>query len=513
MKNKRTQRKEDNAAKHGGIAERKADELPLEYRERRFRDFFENMLNGFSYCRMIFKNGKPHDFEYLEVNRAFEKLTGLKNVVGKKVSEVIPGLRKSHPELMETFGRVSTTGQSEQFELYIKLLRGWFSLSVYSPEKEYFVAVFDNVTEKRLAEQESRFQSEVIKNIPDAVCAIDLNGIVMSWNRGAETILDYKADEIIGKPVTTVIPEEIAQKELEHCISLLNTEGQFSGYESLRRRKDGKIIPVELTGVAIKDSRDIITNYASIFIDISGRKKAEQEKLKNHMLESVGILAGGIAHDFNNLLTAILGDIGIAKIPLNPDHESYKRLSDAEQVCMIASELSQRLLTFASGGAPVRKTMPISDVVVNTTKNLMQGDDISLTIHLPDNLYHVAIDEGQIRQVVTNLINNAKDAMPNGGAITVRGENLDVSARDNVPMKEGRYLKIAISDTGAGIAPENIVKIFDPYYSTKDMHGKKGLGLGLAVCYSVIKKHDGLITVDSEIGKGTTFTIFLPAAA
>jgi PAS domain S-box-containing protein len=325
-------------------------------------------------------------------------------------------------------------------------------------------------------------------------------------------MLGYKAREIIGKPVTKIIPEEIAQKELEHCITLLNTEGNFTGYESVRRRKDGKTIPVELTGVAIKDNNGTITNYASIFVDISSRKRAEEEKLKSHMLESVGILAGGIAHDFNNLLTAIIGDIGIAKLTLNQNHDAYGRLSDAEQVCMIASELSQRLITFASGGGPIKKVMPIANVVASTAIHALRGTTIALAVDFPDNLYPVAIDEGQMRQVVNNLIINAREAMPNGGSLVIRGENLNVSAHDNVPMKAGRYLKISISDTGAGIAPENIVRIFDPYYSTKDMYGRKGLGLGLAVCYSVIKKHDGLITVDSEIGKGTTFTIFLPAA-
>jgi PAS domain S-box-containing protein len=484
----------------------------LQESEQRFRALFENMLDGFAYCKMIFKNGRPHDFIYLEVNNAFDKQTGLKHVVGKKISEVIPSLQESYPELLETFGRVSLTGQPERFEWYLEQLDAWFSISVYSPEKEYFVSVFENITEKRRAEQEVRFHSAIFKNIPDAVCAIDLSGMVISWNSGAETMLGYRADEIIGKPVTTIIPEEIAQKELEHCINRLNTEGFFTGYESLRLRKDGRTITVEQTGVAIKDSTGTIKNYASIIVDISSRKMAEEEKLKSHMLESVGILAGGIAHDFNNLLAIIIGNIEIAKISVKPDHKAFSRLSDAEQVCRMAGELSHRLITFARGGDPVRRIMPVSDVVLRTINYLLKGTNVNLVIDFPTNLYPAAIDEAQIKQVISNLTANAIEAMPKGGTFTVRGENLHVSAQDNVPMREGHYLKISISDTGAGIPAENVVKIFDPYYSTKDTYSQKGLGLGLAVCYSIITKHEGLITVDSEVGKGTTFTIYLPAA-
>jgi signal transduction histidine kinase len=179
----------------------------------------------------------------------------------------------------------------------------------------------------------------------------------------------------------------------------------------------------------------------------------------------------------------------------------------------MAGELSRRLITFARGGDPVRRIMQASDVVVSTINYLLKGTKVSLVVDFPNNLYPVAIDEGQIKQVVSNLTANAIEAMPHGGTFTVRGENLHVSAEDNVPMREGYYLKISISDTGAGIPAENIVKIFDPYYSTKDTYSQKGLGLGLAVCYSVITKHEGLITVESEVAKGTTFNIYLPAAS
>jgi PAS domain S-box-containing protein len=373
------------------------------------------------------------------------------------------------------------------------------------------MGIYEDITERKKAEDEIRFLAAIVRNLPAAVCAIDLQGNLVAWNSSAEKLLGYKADEIIGKPITSVIPEEIAQPEMTHCMTLLNTDGYFSGYESVRLAKDGKRIPVELTAVAIKDRALNVKNYASIMVDLTDRKKAEEERLRGHMLESIGILAGGIAHDFNNLLNVIVGNIAVAKMSVQPDSKAYNRLDDAENVCGIAGELSTRLITFATGGEPLKKSASLSELFRNTVTLMLKDSTIKTEFTMPDDLFHVAIDEGQMKQVINNLILNAKEAMPQGGTLTVRGENLHITAQDNIPMREGDYLKISIQDTGAGIPAEYMDKIFDPYYSTKDTYSQKGLGLGLAVCYSVIKRHDGLITVDSQPGEGTTFNIYLPA--
>ncbi|MCK9420573.1 MAG: PAS domain S-box protein [Nitrospirae bacterium] len=371
--------------------------------------------------------------------------------------------------------------------------------------------IFEEITERKKAEENERLLASIIQNLPDAVCAIDKLGNTIVWNRGAEQMLGYRAEEIIGKPITDAIPQDIAQQELGHCMNILNQQEFFSGYESIRLTKDGRKIPVELTAVAIRDKEHKITNYASIMVDLTERKKAEEERLKGHMLESIGFLAGGIAHDFNNLLNVIIGNIAVTKMSMQPDDKAYGRLDDAENVCGIASELSRRLITFATGGDPLKKIISLSELLVNTISIMLKDSKIKAEFHFPDDLYRVAIDEGQMKQVVNNLIINAKEAMPNGGALTVRGENLRISAQDSYPIREGDYLKISIRDTGAGIPAENLAKIFDPYYSTKDTYSQKGLGLGLAVCYSIIKRHDGLMTVESQVGEGTTFSIYLPA--
>jgi PAS domain S-box-containing protein len=375
------------------------------------------------------------------------------------------------------------------------------------------MGIYEEITDRKKAEDEVRFLAAIIQDLPDAVCAIDTAGRVVTWNRGAGRMLGYSADEVIGKPITTVIPEDIAQEEFSHCLTILNTEGFFSGYESVRLTKDGRRVPVELTAVAIRDGSQAITHYASIMIDLTDRKKAEEERLKLHMLESIGFLAAGIAHDFNNLLSVILGNIHIAKMSLPSDEKAFSRLSDAENVIDLASELSRRLVTFATGGEPRRTLTSLSVLFTDTVTALLKGSAIQAVLDLPEDLAEVSIDEGQMKQVISNLVINAKEAMPAGGTLTVRGKNIKVSAQDNFPLRDGRYLHLSISDTGSGIAEENLARIFDPYFSTKNTYSQKGLGLGLAVCYSIIKKHDGLLTVESAVGKGATYHIYLPVTA
>ena len=238
----------------------------------------------------------------------------------------------------------------------------------------------------------------------------------------------------------------------------------------------------------------------------------EEISLKTRNLESIGILAGGIAHDFNNLLSAIIGDIGIAKMSLPPGNKAIGRLDNAEQICTMASDLSKRLTTFATGGDPVKNAMQLPHLLADTVSAMLNGSGIVAEFDLPGDLHAVAFDEGQMKQVLNHLVINAKEAMPHGGTLAVRGENAHISAGDSSPIRAGNYVKISFSDTGVGIPSENLAKIFDPYFSTKDTYSQKGLGLGLAVCYSIIKKHDGLITVESEVGKGTSYHIYLPAA-
>jgi len=369
------------------------------------------------------------------------------------------------------------------------------------------VGVGKDMTGRRAEEEKINFLASIVQTIPEGVCSIDLNGAIRSWNDGAEKMLGYASPEIIGKHVSSIIPEKLAGSELENCISILNAEGYFTGYESLRKAKSGEIVPVEITAAALKDKGQNIIGYASIMRDISERKKMEEDILRTQKLESLGILAGGIAHDFNNLLTAVLGNISLTKRSVDSDPAAYGILLDAEKALYRAKDLTHQLLTFSKGGTPVKRVTSLERLVSDAAEFALRGSNVISKFHVADNLRNIEVDEGQLSQVFYNLIINARQAMPKGGTITIRCGNASIGKNSVPPLKKGEYAKVSIEDRGSGIPQENLHKIFDPYFTTK----QEGSGLGLATSYSIIKNHDGHITVESRPGMGTTFSIYLPA--
>jgi signal transduction histidine kinase/ActR/RegA family two-component response regulator len=240
--------------------------------------------------------------------------------------------------------------------------------------------------------------------------------------------------------------------------------------------------------------------------DITERKKMEKDLLRSQKIESIGLFAGGIAHDFNNLLTAVLGNISLARI--SPHDKVGNYLDAAEKASMRASDLTKRLITFARGGDPVMKAVSLSEVIKMYTGLALSGSKNSCAFSIPGDLWSVHADEGQIGQVITNLVINADQAMPDGGSIRVICSNITLNEDDSLSLKKGRYVSVSIQDQGIGVPEESIGKIFDPYFTTK----ATGAGLGLATAYSIIKKHGGHIAVESSVGKGSTFTFYLPVS-
>jgi signal transduction histidine kinase/CheY-like chemotaxis protein len=242
--------------------------------------------------------------------------------------------------------------------------------------------------------------------------------------------------------------------------------------------------------------------------EISERQHMEEELLKIQKLDSVGVLAGGIAHDFNNILTGILGNISVAIMHTTPKSEISQILTNAEKAALHAKDLTMQLLTFSKGGAPLRTSASITDLIKDSTNFMLRGSNVKCEFSLPDELWPVEIDEGQMSQVINNLIINADQAMPGGGNIEISAINVIIRPGDIIPLKKGKYVKVSVKDHGKGITKRNLTKIFDPYFTTK----KSGSGLGLSVAYSIVKKHEGYITVMSGPGKGTTFYIYIPAS-
>jgi len=229
-------------------------------------------------------------------------------------------------------------------------------------------------------------------------------------------------------------------------------------------------------------------------------------------LESVGLLAGGIAHDFNNILTSILGNISLASMEAAPGSELQNSLEQAEKASLRAKALTVQLLTFSKGGAPVLKLASLTELLKDTAGFALSGSKVKCRFSIPVDLWHAEIDAGQVSQVIHNLVINAQQAMPTGGSIEIRAENIALSEMQSLgrglPLKSGDYIRVAVADHGTGIPRDHLEKIFDPFFTTK----QKGNGMGLAISFSIARQHGGHISVESELGAGSTFYIYLPAS-
>jgi len=361
-----------------------------------------------------------------------------------------------------------------------------------------------NITDSKLAEEELRESEKRFRLLTEAAfdgIALSENGIFFEVNKAFAEIFRYTPEEMVGMKVSSLVAPAYLNDVMKKISS-----GYDKPYESLCTNKEGTFFPVEVCGKSIPYKERTVRLTA--IRDISERKRFEYELLKSEKLDSLGMLAGGIAHDFNNILTAILGYISLSKMDAEPGSELFKQLDNAERATFRAKDLTQQLLTFSKGGVPVKTLTSIKEIIKDSASFALRGSKVKCEPQLADDLWVIEADEGQISQAVNNLTMNAQQAMPAGGIMRITAENVLVHKKDNLPLQEGRYLNITISDQGHGIPRKLFPKIFDPYFTTK----QKGSGLGLAVVYSIIKNHSGYINVESELGAGTTFTIYLPAS-
>ncbi|MDI6792234.1 MAG: ATP-binding protein [bacterium] len=349
-----------------------------------------------------------------------------------------------------------------------------------------------------------------LASIGDGVIATDTKGKIGLINKVAEGLTGWRQKEAVGKPLAEVFHiineqtrergEDPVRKVLEagKAVGLINNTALIA--------RDGTERALANSGAPIRKDSNII-GVVLVFRDITEKRKMEEELVKIQKLESIGILAGGIAHDFNNILTAILGNISLAKMYGKPEDKGFDKLTLAENASLRAKDLTGQLLAFARGGAPIKRPASIAELLKDTAGFILSGSNVKYQFSISDSLWPIECDVRQISQVINNLILNARDAMPEGGIIKVKAENIIVEAQSALPLQEGNYLKISIQDQGSGISKEILPKIFDPFFSTKH----KRSGLGLAVSFAVIKRHQGYIYVTSKVGIGTTFDIYLPA--
>jgi two-component system cell cycle sensor histidine kinase/response regulator CckA len=373
------------------------------------------------------------------------------------------------------------------------------------------IALYKHMMERRLKESE-QWLATTLNSIGDAVMTTDSQGFVIFMNPVAEALTGWKEEDAAGKPLKWVfrIVNEETGREVEDPATKVLREGVIVGLanHTILIAKDGTRRAIDDSGAPILDKKGNIIGVVMVFRDITERQRMEEELQKAQKLESLGILAGGIAHDFNNVLMGILGNIMLAKEHKTPEDKVYERLTEAEKACLRAKDLSQQLLTFSRGGAPIKRIASVRELLKDAASFAVSGSNVRCEFAVADDLWPAEIDTGQISQVINNLIINANQAMPEGGIIKVRAENMVVDAGQALPLKEGMYIKISIEDQGIGIIKKHLPKIFDPYFTTKS----KGSGLGLSVVYSIVKKHNGIVDVTSQPGVGATFFIDLPAS-
>jgi len=366
-------------------------------------------------------------------------------------------------------------------------------------------------TESELAKERQQL-TVTLHSIGDGVLTTDTTGRIVLVNRAAENLIGRSERELQGECLSGVLSSG-AQETAEYFdetirrvveskqIRMLPPQTVLKFREESRRIIAHSIAP-------LLDEQDEVFGTVLVFRDETEKHNMEMELLKSRKLESVGTLAGGIAHDFNNILAGILGYVSLARLSLSDPGKVESLIHRTERAVQRASNLTNQLLTFSKGGAPVKETASIAEVIKESVQFALHGSNVSCTLDIPEDLWLVDMDQGQIDQVLQNVIINADQSMPSGGTIRVDVENLVLEEQNKkLPLTVGKYVRIKVSDEGNGIPNEHIDKIFDPYFTTKEM----GNGLGLATAYSIIDKHKGYIKADSRVGQGTTISIYLPA--
>jgi len=355
---------------------------------------------------------------------------------------------------------------------------------------------------KELLSIERHFEA-VLESMAEGIIELSPDWRVVYANRSALSLFGIPEEKLLGLHFNSLFGEEDSVR-LDEIRRTCLTEPQHISDES----------PLVIEGRQI--TLQIVThttdNFSIVILnDVTEKKRFEARIRQAQKMDAIATLTGGIAHDFNNLLAAILGNISLAKLDLKAQERAHKRLEEGEKATLAARDLTHQLLTFSKAGVPVMQVLCLEPLLRNAVSRTFNSPKVRCDLSVVADLMTVCADDDQMYQVIGNLLTNADDAMPGGGTILIKAENAVVNNYNSLSLKPGTYVRISVSDQGSGIPPERLPHIFDPYFTTKDTWSKKGLGLGLAVCHSIIVRHGGTITVESGNGRGTTFSVYLPA--
>jgi two-component system, cell cycle sensor histidine kinase and response regulator CckA len=485
----------------------------------------KSMANAFAVWETIFnEDGTLADIRFAYFNDAYERASGLKldQVRGRTVREVWPETEQSW---FDVYCEVALTGTPRSFEMYHKPTGGLYACNAYRPwdSPARICVVFEDITARKQAEEALRTSEErfkrLVQNSNDIIAVMDKSCVQTYISGPIEIILGYKPEELIG----TCGFDFIHPDDREHTTKIF-ADGAMQPGSSQRveyryRHKNGKWLAMEAVGTNLLDDpvvKGIVVNIR----EISERKNAEherqrlQEQLQQAMkMEAVGRLAGGVAHDFNNLLTVIHGNVELARMNLTPSDPLLKYLDGIYSAAESAASLTSQLLAFSRRQIIEPKVLNLNELVGSIRKMLTRiiGEDIALQTIPSEALGSVKVDPGQFEQVLVNLAVNARDAMPEGGQLVIETANIELDedyCAHHPHISPGRFVLLAVSDTGQGMSEDVKRHLFEPFFTTKDKG--RGTGLGLATIFGTVKQAGGAIEVYSELGRGTTFKIFLP---
>jgi len=348
----------------------------------------------------------------------------------------------------------------------------------------------------------SSHEDIIFRSISENVMLQDVNGVILWGNKAAAASVNLTPEELIGKLCYDVFH---GLKERCPFCPLIGTRQNGEISEGEVQSKNGRWWLIR--GYPIKGKNGEVIGMIEIASDITERKKMEIEREWAHRMESIGILCRGIAHDFNNILTAVLGNISLAMQIANPQDEVYEKLIDAEKATLMLKNLTQQLMAISKGREPIKEVVSLKGLLIDACSFSLSGSSAKVKYSIPDDLWSIECDPGQISQVISNIAINANQSMQSGGEIEVAACNVKMPPKNSLSLPEGNYVMFSIKDGGVGIPEEILPKIFDPYFTTK----KGGSGLGLTVAYSIVKKHCGAIKVESQVGKGTKVEVYLPS--
>ncbi|MGV7931270.1 MAG: PAS domain S-box protein [Spirochaetota bacterium] len=492
-------------------------EKRLREREEALRASEEKLSKAFGFSPSAISITRMSDGTFIDVNESFLSLYGFNRDEVTGVSSLNLEIWPLPSDRERFVSALSRKGSLRDRDVTITTRRGEKRLASMSATlidlggEQHVLTVLNDITERKTVEEALRESEEkyrlLFSSVSDAIIIFYVSGLeIIDANSSALDLYRYSIDELRGMRIT-----DLSESPEDSRIEMIRqmTESDKNVLPQNHRRKDGSVFPVEVSGgIFTLNQREIGIAMAR---DITRRKQLEEELVRTQKFEAIGILAGGIAHDFNNLLTAISGNVALGKMIANPEDELYENLLEIEKASNLAKDLSFQLLHFGRLSKPVIDTVPMDDILRYTAEKLSRPENVSISIDISEVLLPARIDAGQIQRVIGHILANAVEAMPDGGEVRIVADNFSIESRHEMPVKAGRYLRITISDRGIGIPPENLPRVFDPYYTTKTTYAEKGMGLGLSLAYSIIKRHHGHITIDSAVNAGTTVVLYLPA--